>query len=76
MSSPGITLAGRYQLEAWIAAGAVGEVWRATDLVLSRPVAVKRLRDGYAGQAEAMERFRAEARHVLSSSGSTPAAAP
>jgi eukaryotic-like serine/threonine-protein kinase len=64
MSGPGITLAGRYQLEAWIAAGAVGEVWRATDLVLSRPVAVKRLRDGYAGQPEAMERFRAEARHA------------
>ena len=64
MSTPGITLAGRYQLESWIAAGAVGEVWRATDLVLSRPVAVKRLRDGYAGQPEAMERFRAEARHA------------
>ncbi len=64
MSTPGITLAGRYQLEGWIAAGAVGEVWRATDLVLSRPVAVKRLRDGYAGQPEAMERFRAEARHA------------
>ena len=64
MSTPGITLAGRYQLEGRIAAGAVGEVWRATDLVLSRPVAVKRLRDGYAGQPEAMERFRAEARHA------------
>jgi serine/threonine-protein kinase len=64
MSTPGILLAGRYQLEGRIAAGAVGEVWRATDLVLSRPVAVKRLRDGYAGQAEAMERFRAEARHA------------
>ena len=64
MSSSGIILAGRYQLEGRIAAGAVGEVWRATDLVLSRPVAVKRLRDGYAGQPEAMERFRAEARHA------------
>jgi eukaryotic-like serine/threonine-protein kinase len=64
MSTPGIILAGRYRLEGPIAAGAVGEVWRATDLVLSRPVAVKRLRDGYAGQPEAMERFRAEARHA------------
>ena len=64
MSTPGILLGGRYQLDGRIAAGAVGEVWRATDLVLSRPVAVKRLRDGYAGQAEAMERFRAEARHA------------
>ncbi len=64
MLTPGILLAGRYQLDGWIAAGAVGEVWRATDLVLSRPVAVKRLRDGYAGQPEAMARFRAEARHA------------
>ena len=64
MSTPGIILAGRYQLAGPIAAGAVGEVWRATDLVLSRPVAVKRLRAGYAGQPEAMERFRAEARHA------------
>ncbi len=64
MSTPGILLAGRYQLQGRIAAGAVGEVWQATDLVLSRPVAVKRLRDGYAGQAEAMARFRAEARHA------------
>jgi eukaryotic-like serine/threonine-protein kinase len=71
MSTPGILLGGRYQLDGPIAAGAVGEVWRATDLVLSRPVAVKRLRDGYAGQPEAMERFRAEARHAgaLSHSG-------
>lgn len=71
MSTPGILLGGRYQLDGRIAAGAVGEVWRATDLVLSRPVAVKRLRDGYAGQPEAMERFRAEARHAgaLSHSG-------
>ena len=64
MLTPGILLAGRYQLQGRIAAGAVGEVWRATDLVLSLPVAVKRLRDGYAGQAEAMARFRAEARHA------------
>jgi serine/threonine-protein kinase len=64
MSTPGTLLGGRYQLDGRIAAGAVGEVWRATDLVLSRTVAVKRLRDGYAGQAEAMARFRAEARHA------------
>ncbi|HEY9245088.1 MAG TPA: serine/threonine-protein kinase, partial [Streptosporangiaceae bacterium] len=64
MSTPGMLLAGRYRLDSRVAAGAVGEVWRATDLVLSRPVAVKRLRDGYAGQPEAMARFRAEARHA------------
>ncbi len=32
--------------------------------MLSLPVAVKRLREGYAGQPEAMQRFRAEARHA------------
>jgi eukaryotic-like serine/threonine-protein kinase len=64
MSTPGTLLAGRYRLAGRIASGAIGEVWRATDLVLSRPVAVKRLRDGYAGQPEAMARFRAEARHA------------
>jgi eukaryotic-like serine/threonine-protein kinase len=57
-------LAGRYQLEGRIASGGVGEVWRATDLVLSRSVAVKRLREGYAGHPETMARFRAEARHA------------
>ncbi len=64
MSTPGTLLGGRYQLAGRIASGAAGEVWRATDLVLSRPVAVKRLREGYAGQPEAMQRFRAEARHA------------
>jgi len=39
-------------------------VWRATDAVLARPVAVKLLHPGYAGQPEALVRFRAEARHA------------
>ncbi|GAA3753139.1 serine/threonine protein kinase [Spinactinospora alkalitolerans] len=37
-------LAGRYALQAQIARGGVGTVWRATDLVLDREVAVKELR--------------------------------
>jgi eukaryotic-like serine/threonine-protein kinase len=57
-------IAGRYRLEGRIAAGGVGEVWRAVDLVLHRPVAVKVLRPEYAGQAQALTRFRAEARHA------------
>jgi eukaryotic-like serine/threonine-protein kinase len=57
-------VAGRYQLESRIAAGGVGEVWRAVDLVLDRPVAVKLLRSEYAGQPQALARFRAEARHA------------
>jgi eukaryotic-like serine/threonine-protein kinase len=57
-------LAGRYRLESQIAAGGVGEVWRAEDTVLTRPVAVKLLRAEFAGHAEMQERFRAEARHA------------
>lgn len=37
-------LAGRYELSAQLARGGVGTVWRATDLVLDREVAVKELR--------------------------------
>lgn len=61
-----LVLAGRYRLEGRIAAGAVGQVWRATDLVLSRPVAVKLLRPEYAQHPETLARFRAEARHAAS----------
>ena len=58
----GVVLAGRYRLEDWIAAGGVGEVWRATDSVLGRTVAVKLLRPEFAGHGETLARFRAEAR--------------
>ena len=64
MSFPGMLLAGRYQLESRIAAGAVGEVWRAGDQVLDRLVAVKLLQQGYAGHPQTLARFRAEARHA------------
>ena len=57
-------LAGRYRLESQIAAGGVGEVWRAEDTILTRLVAVKLLRAEFAGHAEMQERFRAEARHA------------
>lgn len=54
----------RYRLEAPIAAGGVGQVWRGTDLLLERPVAIKLLRPEYADHPETLERFRAEARHA------------
>jgi len=57
-------LAGRYRLEGRIAFGGVGEVWRAVDLVLGRPVAVKLLRAEYAQHPEVLTRFRAEAKHA------------
>ena len=42
----------------------MGEVWKGTDVVLGRPVAVKLLRAGYAGHPESLARFRSEARHA------------
>jgi eukaryotic-like serine/threonine-protein kinase len=61
---PGWLAGGRYRLDGRIATGGMGEVWRATDLVLGRPVAVKLLRPGSAGGEEDLARFRAEARHA------------
>ena len=57
-------VADRYRLESRIAAGGGGEVWRGTDDVLGRPVAVKLLRPEYAQRPQAVARFRAEARHA------------
>ena len=57
-------LAGRFKLEEPLGSGGFCQVWRATDIVLSRPVAVKLLHSGHAGQAEALGRFKAEARHA------------
>jgi eukaryotic-like serine/threonine-protein kinase len=60
----GLILADRYQLAEPIAAGGVGQVWRASDLLLDREVAVKLLRPEYADHPDTLERFRAEAKHA------------
>ncbi|HEY6277974.1 MAG TPA: serine/threonine protein kinase [Streptosporangiaceae bacterium] len=57
-------LAHRYRLDHQIAAGGAGQVWQAEDIVLARPVAVKLLRAEFAGHADTLDRFRAEARHA------------
>ncbi len=64
MALAGTVLGGRYVLDERIGNGGYGEVWRATDTVLSRPVAVKLLHPHYIQRSEALARFRAEARHA------------
>lgn len=64
MLKTGVILAERYRLDEPIAAGGVGQVWRGTDLVLQRRVAVKVLRPEYADHPDTLSRFRAEARHA------------
>jgi len=60
----GLILDDRYRLDERIAAGGVGQVWQATDLLLERPVAVKVLRPEYSDHPETLDRFRKEARHA------------
>jgi tRNA A-37 threonylcarbamoyl transferase component Bud32 len=61
---PTTELTGRYHLRELIAAGGMGEVWRATDEALGRQVAVKLLRPEYSRDELTLLRFRAEARHT------------
>jgi serine/threonine protein kinase len=55
-----VLVAERYRLEEPLGQGAMGEVWRATDHTLGRPVAVKLLRADAAG-SDRIDRFRREA---------------
>ncbi len=64
MEASTLILAGRYRLETRIARGGAGEVWRARDTALGRPVAVKLLHPGYTEHPHTLARFRAEARHA------------
>ena len=61
MLSTGMRLGDRYRLEARIGSGGMGEVWRAVDEVLSRPVAVKVMLARVADDPDFARRFLAEA---------------
>ena len=61
---PSTELTSRYRLESLIAAGGMGEVWRAVDQALDRPVAVKLLRPEYVHDPVILARFHAEAHYV------------
>jgi serine/threonine protein kinase len=60
--TPGMVLAGRYQLTNHIAGGGMGDVWRGTDEVLGRTVAVKILLPALLAEPGFAVRFRDEAR--------------
>jgi serine/threonine protein kinase len=58
----GQLIAGRYELEEQVGRGGMSTVFRASDHVLDRLVAVKVLHERYARDADYLERFRREAR--------------
>ena len=60
-SPPPTILAQRYQLDRRLAQGGMAEVWVATDLQLSRKVAVKLVKPTLASDPVVAERFRREA---------------
>lgn len=60
-SLPPAILAQRYRLERRLAQGGMAEVWLATDLLLTRQVAVKLLKPALAADPVVVERFRREA---------------
>ena len=65
-AAAGTVLSQRYALTEPIATGGMGQVWRATDTVLGRTVAVKVLNPALSQQSGFLERFRAEARYSAS----------
>ncbi|MDF2684053.1 MAG: prkC [Brevibacillus sp.] len=62
----GQRLGGRYQLEARVGGGGMAIVYKAKDLILNRPVAVKVLRSQFGGDEDFVNRFRREAQAVAS----------
>src|SRR5947207_4714742 len=62
MVSPGAVLGGRYKLDERIASGGMGDVWKGTDEVLGRTVAIKILLPSLLDEPGFAERFRGEAR--------------
>ncbi len=64
MAPLGTLLGGRYRLDAEIGRGGMSTVYRAFDVVLERPVAIKLMHREIASDSDQLERFRREARSV------------
>ena len=60
--APGAIIAGRYRLVSLLGRGGMGEVYRADDLTLDQPVALKFLPAGVAADADRLAQFHAELR--------------
>jgi serine/threonine protein kinase len=58
--APGALLAGRYRVVAPLGRGGMGEVYRADDLTLDQPVALKFLPEPLAADTDRLARFRKE----------------
>jgi len=61
----GVTLDGRYRLDAVLGEGGMGSVFRATQLAMDRKVAVKLLKPHLTSDDAALQRFAREARATL-----------
>ena len=59
---PGVVLAGRFRIAERLGGGGMGEVYRADDLGLGQPVALKVLRQEWAGSEGHLAELRAEVR--------------
>ena len=57
----GVLVGGRYKLDALIASGGMGDVWRAEDTTLARTVAVKIMRPDTSAEPVFAQRFHEEA---------------
>jgi eukaryotic-like serine/threonine-protein kinase len=58
--APGMLLAGRYRIVRFIAAGGMGEVYEAEDVMLGTSIALKTIRPELVARGQVLERFRRE----------------